>query len=399
MTFWQKHCARKKLTKLRTEIRLCRHNDDDLLGAEAKRELDALLGDMKAVPAAECGRRYDEFASRFRKAAPPYRHQAIRGLLDLLLVVGAVAFGIRALFLQPFRIPTSSMQPTLYGIHYIDGGRSTNPLLGKLPGPLDWLLFSTRRAEATIKTPGELDVNSFRAAGSMLADSTSFTIGGTKYKLPGDERKVIEYADLEAGRSYRPGEKLADGYLSMGDHLFVERWSIYRTPLRRGDVMVFTTEGLEADGRKLADLSGFFYIKRLVGLPGDTLKIVGNVLMIKPAGEEKFRPVYEIEPAFEKLYSGKGGYQGHLGGMGSLIASPQQEYVVPKDHYFMMGDNSQFSLDSRFFGAVPRRNLVGRAWVAFWPFSRRWGLVDRAGALDVPTGRAEKGTFPVMYRQ
>lgn len=122
----------------------------------------------------------------------------------------------------------------------------------------------------------------------MLADSTSFTIGGTKYKLPGDERKVIEYADLEAGRSYRPGEKLADGYLSMGDHLFVERWSIYLTPLRRGDVMVFTTEGLEADGRKLADLSGFFYIKRLVGLPGDTLKIVGNVLMIKPAGEEKF---------------------------------------------------------------------------------------------------------------
>lgn len=252
------------------------------------------------------------------------------------------------------------MQPTLYGIHYIDGGRSTIRCWASWPGPLDWLLFSTRRAEATIKTPGELDVNSFRAAGSMLADSTSFTIGGQSTSSPGDERKVIEYADLEAGRSYRPGEKLADGYLSMGDHLFVERWSIYLTPLRRGDVMVFTTEGLEADGRKHADLSGFFYIKRLVGLPGDTLKIVGNVLMIKPAGEEKFRPVYEIEPAFEKLYSGKGGYQGHLGGMGSLIASPQQEYVVPKDHYFMMGDNSQFSLDSRFFGAVPRRNLVGR---------------------------------------
>lgn len=399
MTFWEKHCAKKKLAKLRTEIRLRRHNDDDLLSTEEKQALDALLEEIKSVSDAECGARYEEFASRFRKTALPYRYQAIRGLLDLLLVVGAVAFGIRALFLQPFRIPSSSMQPTLYGIHYIDRAGSVNPFPSPLPGALQWLLFSTRRAEATIQTPGELDLSSFRAAGNALADSTSFTIGGTTYKLPGDERKVIEYADLRPERSYRPGEKLADGYLSMGDHLFVERWSIYLTPLRRGEIMVFTTDGLESNGRTLSELSGFFYIKRLVGLPGDTLKIIDDVLWIKPAGEEKFRPIYEIDPAFQKLYSGKGGYHGHLGGMGNLIASPRQEYLVPKDHYFMMGDNSQFSLDSRFFGAVPRRNLVGRAWIVFWPFSLRWGRVDRARVLDVPTGRAEKGTFPVMYLQ
>ena len=396
MTFLQRRRAKKALVKLRSEVALCRHNDDDILDGEAKEKLNALLLDMRTPHSEErCG----EFETRFRRAVPPYRYQTIRGLLDLLLVVGAVAFGIRALFLQPFRIPTSSMQPTLYGIHYIDAEHKVNPLLGKLPGPLDWLLFSARRAEAAIKTPGELDVNSVRPAGNVFADSTAFTIGQTDYRLPGDPRKVIEYTGLRANREYRSGETLANGWLSMGDHLFVERWSIYMTPPKRGDVMVFTTEGLSAEGRRLEEISGFFYIKRLAGLPGDTLKIVDNVLMVKPAGETRFRPVRELAPAFDKVYSGKGGYQGHLNGMGGLIASPLQEYTVPEDHYFMMGDNSRFSLDSRFFGAVPRRNLVGRAWVVFWPFSRRWGFVDRAPALDVPTGLPNSETFPVMYRQ
>ncbi len=399
MSFWQNHRAKKKLAKLRSEIALCRHNDDDILGGEAKEKLDALLLDMKTVPAAESAERYDEYESRFRKALPPYRYQTIRGLLDLLLVVGAVAFGIRALFLQPFRIPTSSMQPTLYGIHYIDAEHAVNPLLGKLPGPLNWLLFSARRADATVKSPGELDTNSFRSVGNLFADSTEFKIGDVRYTLPGEPRKVIEYTGLQPNREYTLGEKLAKGWLSMGDHLFVERWSIYMAPPERGDVMVFTTDGLTAEGRRLSELSGFFYIKRLVGLPGDTLKIVDNVLMVKPAGATEFRPVRELSAAFDKVYSGKGGYQGHLNGMGKLIASPLQEYVVPADHYFMMGDNSRFSLDSRFFGAVPRRNLVGRAWVVFWPFSRRWGFVDHAGPLDVPTGLPNSETFPVMYRQ
>jgi len=157
MSFWRNHRAKKKLAKLRSEIALCRHNDDDILGGEAKEKLDALLLDMKTLPAAESAERCDEYESRFRKAVPPYRYQTIRGLLDLLLVVGAVAFGIRALFLQPFRIPTSSMQPTLYGIHYIDAEYAVNPLLGKLPGPLDWLPFSPRRAAATAKAPGVRD--------------------------------------------------------------------------------------------------------------------------------------------------------------------------------------------------------------------------------------------------
>ena len=164
MNFWKRHRAKKRLAKLRNEIKLCRHNDDDLLSDKQKEDLDSLLLEMKGTPAEEVDARLEEYASRFRRAVPPYRYQSIRGLLDLLLVVGAVAFGIRALFLQPFRIPTSSMQPTLFGIHYIDRETKVNPLLGKLPAPLEWLLFSTRRAQAQVKSPGELDTNSFRTS-------------------------------------------------------------------------------------------------------------------------------------------------------------------------------------------------------------------------------------------
>jgi signal peptidase I len=75
------------------------------------------------------------------------------------------------------------------------------------------------------------------------------------------------------------------------------------------------------------------------------------------------------------------------------------EYTVPEDHYLMLGDNSRFSMDSRYFGPVPRRNLIGRAWLVFYPFSRRVGVVDRNEPLDMPTGKPGTATFPVMSKQ
>ncbi len=396
--FFKKRRARKQLARFHSEMVQLRHAEDDLLSSAQKTELDALAAETGA---ALKERRYDalpEAAGRYERLRLFPRGRKMRDLLDLLLVVGAVAFGIRALFLQPFRIPTSSMQPTLYGIHFLEKEHATNPLLGKVPDPVNWLLFSARPARLEVGEEGQLSPEVRQEPGTF-SDSTRLRIGNTAYTLPGDARKVEEYSNLEYGRTYRRGEVPVDGYLSLGDHLFVERWSIYLAPLKRGDVMVFTTDGLRVNGRNLADSSGFFYIKRLVGLPGDTLRIVDNRLEIRPEGAAEFQPVAKLDPRFEKLYSGKGGYQGHLNYMGELLATPGTEYTVPADHYFMMGDNSEFSLDSRFFGPVPRRNLVGKAWVVFWPFSRRWGTVDRQEPVDAPTGKSQRGTFPVMYRQ
>ena len=286
------------------------------------------------------------------------------------------------------------MQPTLYGIHYME----STPLGKNLPAFLNYALFSARRARLEIREEGEVALHSYK--NSLFNDGVEFSVGRYRYFLPGEPRKVWEYSGIEEGMNCAKGEVKADGFLSMGDHLFVERFSIYLTPLKRGEVMIFTTDGLTVGGEPLSASSGFYYVKRLVALPGDTVRIRNNQLFVKPEGEEEFKPIQTLAPRTERLYSGKGGYQGHLSTMGEYrLYGVEEDYVVPRDHYFMLGDNSAFSLDSRFFGAVPRRNLVGRSCFIFWPFSRRWGRTDTLPALDCPTGTPVRGSFPVMYKQ
>ncbi|MEI9998239.1 MAG: signal peptidase I [Verrucomicrobiota bacterium] len=56
-------------------------------------------------------------------------------------------------------------------------------------------------------------------------------------------------------------------------------------------------------------------------------------------------------------------------------ANNSQTYYVPADCYWAMGDNSPNSKDSRYWGGVPRQNLVGRGYFVFWPFTQRWGFI------------------------
>ena len=410
MNFWRQRKQRKALRKFRDAVATFRHNDDDILSGEQKSSLDGLLADTCAA-LRESALRPEfpaEAAARFRQIAPPPKYRALREWLDIIAVVAAVAFGIRGLFLQPFKIPTSSMQPTLYGIHFMERENRSNPLLGRLPSPLDFLLFSARPASLTIAgVGGRLDPDSFQVAGNALFDSLAFRIGDRRYTLPGAPEKVAEYSGIGSDlyKFYAPGEKVSDGFLSLGDHLFVDRVGFNLTGLRRGDIVVFNTEGIvSGDGHRLMEQSGYYYVKRLVGLPGDTLRIADRQLWVRPAGETQFRRIQELAPVFRKLYSGKGGYQGHANSPGEgnfsyFLQTPEAEFTVPPDRYFMLGDNTKFSSDSRIWGTVPRRNIVGRPLVVFWPFSRRWGMVDRSEPVDVPTGESVRGTFPSMYLQ
>ncbi len=385
-----RYFAERKRRKYFRELRSLRRSEDDLLNAETRSNFDALLAQLHSD--SDPKRAVAEAQKRFSALVLPGNHGWLRNLLDLFLVVGAVAFGLRGLFFQPFRIPTSSMQPTLYGIHF----RADTP---ELPGLLNAALFGGRSARATVARGGKLDISSI-VYNSGWSDTTSFRIGGQTLTLPGEPNKVIDYARLDPDKIYAPGEKLCSGLLVLGDHLFVERFSIYLKEPARGDVMVFNTEDLyNSDGSPLSETGGFYYIKRLAGLPGDTVKLVDHQLWVRPKGAEKFFPIQKLAPEFAKVYSGKGGYQGHNSEMPTLFPAPGAEYTIPENCYYMLGDNSRFSGDSRFFGAVPRKNLVGRAFFSFWPFSRRFGLVDRQAPLDLPTGDSGYYTFPVMFEQ
>ncbi|MFA7231956.1 MAG: signal peptidase I [Victivallaceae bacterium] len=401
--FSKKSRLRKEVKRLKEHTDYILHADDDILSEGQKKGLAQLSCSAATALAAKdvsvSGTFVETAPEKFRKIIPERKYALLREYVDVIAVAVVVAFGIRGLFLQPFKIPTSSMQPTLFGIHFIEKEGNFNPLLAKLPAVLDYSLFSCRRAKLEVKAPGEVNPNSFKYFTSgLIFDNTSFDIGDVKYTLPGEQNKVIEYSGINGNEEYPAGKVLCDGWLSLGDHLFVDRFSHHIVGLNRGDITVFCTEGIIGpDGEPLAK-RGYYYIKRLVGLPGDTLKIMNNRLQIKPAGATEFKPVTDFSEKFKKIYSGKGGYHGHLNSPNYLRDS-DEEFNVPEDCYFMMGDNSAFSSDSRFWGIVPRKNIVGKALFVFWPFSRRWGLADRAEPLPVKTMAPERGTVQSMHLQ
>jgi len=364
----------KRKKSLLDSIRTTLHLDDDILDDASKEQLHQLADAAKNAPADKM----DPFEKRFAAltGAGTFRY-SMRGFLDVVIVAVSVAFGIRALFLQPFQIPTGSMQPTLFGVHYIDRAESA-PFTEKLTA-LYRKIFSRE-----IKLSVGIRPRDIRDNGAS----------------PEDISVAIRYLDKDfMSEESAPNSVICDGWISTGDHLFVDRLTLHFKPFRRGDIFIFNTEGI-VDPVTGQALNGFFYIKRLVGMPGDTLKIVDSKLYIRPRGDGVFHPATDFSDKFDRIYSGKGGYHGHIAD--GLLASGA-EYTVPQNCYFALGDNSRNSLDSRYWGPVPRKNIIGRALNVFWPLTRRWGLIDTLEPLDVPSGkpnpRVQGAQTPAMRLQ
>lgn len=106
----------------------------------------------------------------------------------------------------------------------------------------------------------------------------------------------------------------------------------------------------------------FEYIKRVIGLPGDTLKIMGGQIWLKKNGNwEELRESY-LAPNIKTF--------------GHTFLSENQEFAVPKDNYLVMGDNREVSSDGREWGLVPKKYLVGRALIRVWPPSKLGAIVN-----------------------
>jgi len=151
-----------------------------------------------------------------------------------------------------------------------------------------------------------------------------------------------------------------------GDHLFAERLSYRFGKPKRGDIVVFRTKGIESLP------SDKFYIKRIAGLPGDRIRIEPPFLIVND------QKVTEPE-IFNAISSGSDGYAGfqHVGPMSGLLSKPTDEVVLGSDEYFVLGDNTRNSHDSRYWGAVPENNIIGRATRIYWPFTRINALEGR----------------------
>jgi signal peptidase I len=121
----------------------------------------------------------------------------------------------------------------------------------------------------------------------------------------------------------------------------------------RGDIVVFNTPSEAAN--KCGE--GGTFVKRVIGLPGDTLKEdnKGNILVKSPNSPEFVKLKEPYLPAKNRLEDSQ-----HFG----------MTWTVPANSYFMMGDNRAESCDSRTWGAVPRNKLIGIVFFVYWPPDR-----------------------------
>ena len=142
----------------------------------------------------------------------------------------------------------------------------------------------------------------------------------------------------------------------------------------RGDVAVFLSP---ADGARL--------VKRVVGLPGDTVELRDDILYIN--GRRQGYALEDPAPYARELPEDPHALviREDLGGRGHLIAvlpsRPARRsfgpILVPEGHFFMMGDSRDNSFDSRFFGAVPREKILGRATAVIASFDPSRMLLPR----------------------
>ena len=138
------------------------------------------------------------------------------------------------------------------------------------------------------------------------------------------------------------------------DHVIVNRTAYWFSEPKRGDIAVFETRGITALESEARYVEGTVYVKRLVDLPGETIEIHdGHVFANgRQLGTRDGLPAVTYEPPRFPQYPAS------------------YKVQVPEKSYFMLGDNSPRSSDSRYWGFVPQENLIGRVSRIYWPVSR-----------------------------
>lgn len=351
---------------LRHAEKLLRYRRDvlgDTVTSDLKGQIEKLKKALSARDEKTVKAESEQLHTLYLRHLPTPKDAAWRENIEVILVAIVVAIGIRSYFLQPFKIPTGSMQPTLNGI-------IGHPIPATEPAP------NIFRQIGEFVALGRNYINVVSAEDDQVVQvlPKKFGFFFTFSRIVCERQNFLVYAPPDTlradfkvlpGNHYGKGEIIAKGAVDTGDQVFVDKFSYNFVKPTRGDVFVFRTDniiGLPVD----PITGGQFYIKRLAGIPGDALRIDPPLLYVHGKPAEGY--------GFQRVMSAKDGYRGYAPGR-DYLSDPAKPYAVPEGHYFAMGDNSYNSLDSRWWGPVPEQNLVGRGLLVYWPFNRHWGLI------------------------
>jgi signal peptidase I len=351
--------------------------------------------------------------------------------VEFFLVAAIVILGIRAYFLQPFKIPTNSMWPSYHGMtpevfptrsdepgkveqavrfaafgaraRRLDapasgevlipvgntGGRAGVAHYRVVPGR-NWFVLPTQLREynlyvndtpVSVQVPLDFDFDwalrdAFFPQAAKLEEAIMPLIAAGKFEWREvvEEGRRVRMQFVRIGRTVTAGDRLLSFDILTGDQLFVDRMSYHFVAPSVGSGFVFRTKNIPG----IADTYGDqYYVKRLAGTPGDTLEIRRTKPDASVHGGRSTTGTLlrNGEPitgsaAFARNNALEGRYRGYQA-LGLL--QPGRTVEVPEHAFFTLGDNSSNSSDSRYWGFVPEKDVVGRPLVIYYPFTRRWG--------------------------
>ena len=321
-----------------------------------------------------------------------FKRHAVVEMVESFLVIMVIFLGLRTYYIQPFRIPTGSMQPSLNGIivHPVD----------ETPGfarqAWDMLTLGSAYVEATADIDKTL-VNIEDHPKYLLFTETTLSFSdGSKVNIPSAKGAVIQYLK-EQGKltetlfgirlgSYRAGETIVRARVDAGDMILVNRVAYHFRKPKRGETFVFDTRGINTSMQapsavRMSDQqAGTHYIKRLCGLPGDSLQVKEPHLLVNgtPAAEATIARVASGKAPFNAC-----GYQelshksqplAYMTDLGPVQLQNTKNAALRE--YAALGDNTTNSLDSRYWGPVRQYNIIGPACFTLWPFTSHWGGIE-----------------------
>lgn len=399
----------------------------DLLDDQQIAEIESRRKDLKVSwksgTKEECAEASKQLQATCETSLPRYKQQGwVEENIEVFFVAIVVALGLRAYVVQPFRIPTGSMQPTLNGI--IATPLASTDDFPSLPSrSLQWASHGRSYVDLVIDSDKKLRSKNPIVEDQFMHFFTRTYIhfdDGSKMKFPGPKaalmnangmnfgevcgypiaknappEKITAYQRLAANTprsneatehhgnrkmpiinpTLKAGTIVARGYVESGDLILVDKMSYhFRTPTR-GEVFVFDTrkiKGIHDQARNSGGAAGSHYIKRLAATPGDELEIKGFDLYINGQRAQ--------EPGFLSVMSDKEKYHYGYGPVDRLEHGKTFKANWSKkqgmDEYIALGDNSFNSFDSRGWGTVKEFNVIGPASFSLWPFaSGHWGFI------------------------